>query len=149
MQRLERLKIEALLKKGLKPREIKKQIHTHGCIITHLRKKLGMPPFRRGMPPGTKRRRGAEDKRFDQKSRKEAMELKVLGFTYKEIGKRLKVSRQRAQQYLRIPKNELAKHLTCENCGVGNKKLHAHHTDYTSNTFKALCVSCHRKQHAA
>lgn len=136
-----RMEILALLEMGLTPKEIIKKTGVSGCNISNLRKSLNIPQFKKGAPPGI------ENPNFKQKYREEARRLKILGWTYESIGSELGISRQRVQQYLRIPKRELQKHSACESCGITGTKLHGHHTDYTSNTFKALCVSCHRSSH--
>ena len=71
--------------------------------------------------------------------------MKVAGYTYKQIGESLGVSRQRAQQYLRIighPTNG-----SCESCGKISAIIHCHHDDYRTNEFRLLCVSCHTREH--
>jgi|SRR3990167_981483 len=36
----------------------------------------------------------------------------------------------------------------CDNCGQSHRRLHAHHTDYSSKPTQVLCPSCHRKLHS-
>ena len=44
---------------------------------------------------------------------------------------------------------ELQRSEKCERCGTTDKKLHAHHDDYTKPLqVRWLCISCHRFHHA-
>jgi hypothetical protein len=86
-------------------------------------------------------------------NRAKARKLKIKGLSYAEIGKRLGVSRQRAQQL--VAPTPLARKLAraemgerCAACGATERKLHLHHDSYESAPSRLLCVPCHRKAHA-
>jgi len=96
--------------------------------------------------------------RVNLNSRTQAIELKIKGLTYEEIGKVLGVSRQRAQQLTR-PSVEIFNFVKkraggkCESCGVRLNSGHVHHLDNTEDyndidNLKYLCVSCHAAAHA-
>lgn len=92
--------------------------------------------------------------------RKTAIELRLKGLTYAQIGEQLGVSRQRVQQMTRPPHAiqlliRKRANCRCEKCGVelntGNG--HVHHVggeDYDFNdleNLQYLCISCHLKAH--
>ncbi len=85
-------------------------------------------------------------KKKAHKNRAKARKMKLAGHSYAEIGKALGVSRQRAQQYVRIPLHA-PKGGTCDKCGSTVKVLHYHHTDYAKDQFEVLCARCHGKIH--
>jgi hypothetical protein len=77
-----------------------------------------------------------------------ARELKSIGKSYRETGKILGVSSQRAQQYLAPTKQERdllinKNNSRCSVCGKKKKDLAIHHLDYKKNIMVVLCVSCH------
>jgi hypothetical protein len=88
-----------------------------------------------------------------------AVEMKLKGMTYAEIGKALGVSRQRAQQMVRPPKaiydavQDRAKG-RCEHCGIELQRGHVHHKEgddvgYNDlRNLEYLCISCHRAVHS-
>jgi len=86
-----------------------------------------------------------------------AMELRLRGMTYAEIGKALGVSRQRAQQLVRPPRPiyEAVKARAggkCELCGLEISNGHVHHkervNDYNGlDNLQYLCVVCHKGEH--
>lgn len=73
--------------------------------------------------------------------------LKLSGLTYKEIGDKLGFSRQRAQQLISIKRP--TENERCEQCGSTPTILHCHHLNYETDEFVLVCISCHRKLHAA
>ena len=73
--------------------------------------------------------------------------LKSYGLSYAEIGSKLGVSRQRVQQFAAPTKEERRELLEragnrCEDCGISEVKLDAHHIDYETNEVRIFCVSC-------
>jgi HNH endonuclease/Homeodomain-like domain-containing protein len=90
-----------------------------------------------------------------------ALAMKLHGLTYAEVGAKLGVSRQRAQQLIRPPQAiwvEVRNRATgkCQKCGIKTEKGHVHHkksTGITAENFNDLanllylCVSCHRSEH--
>src|ERR1700722_14788373 len=78
--------------------------------------------------------------------RSETRRLKVDGYTYAQIGERLDITRQCAQNHIKIAKetNSVEK---CELCGKAAESHHRHHTNYQSDAFQILCISCHTKIH--
>lgn len=92
-----------------------------------------------------------------------ALEMRLLGRTYADIGVALGVSRQRAQQLLSPPgdvrRAVLARaHGACQRCGIALEisRAHVHHTkatgldpdDYNDlPNLVALCTSCHGGAH--
>ena len=109
---------------------------------------------------------GAEritETKLGNNARSLALQLRFEGRTYEEIGKVLRVSRQRVQQIL-SPSNELRALVLlrakcrCEDCGISGTttRLHIHHRKATGlavDTYNelenlcSLCMSCHRKAH--
>lgn len=96
---------------------------------------------------------------IDLIARNKAMELRLKGLSYTEIGKNLSVSRQRAQQLTR-PSAEVYRQVRervdskCELCGVTLRSGHVHHKrvegslDYNDlDNLMYLCISCHRIVH--
>jgi len=86
--------------------------------------------------------------------RVEARKLWIAGLSYGEIGKRLKISRQRVQQLVRPPKEiyDVIKKRAkdeCEVCGILVKYGHVHHKGKTDDIkdLEYLCRSCHRQAH--
>ena len=82
------------------------------------------------------------------------------GVTFAEMGRRLGVTRQRAEQLVRAPQSrarqavhaaikcgKLVRSDTCARCGEGGK-IEAHHPDY-SKPLKVewVCLMCHRPLH--
>ena len=85
--------------------------------------------------------------------RRQARKLKQKGLTYAQIGERMGITRQRAQQLVTIPKPELEKlraaaNGKCQKCGKTSKKLDGHHENYNSDKLIMVCVSCHMRQGA-
>jgi len=87
-----------------------------------------------------------------------AIELKLLGYTYAQIGKELGVSRQYAQQLVRPPRAiyELVKARAagrCEECHDTVQNGHVHHKGGNGEDFNDvpnltyLCLSCHTTIH--
>lgn len=81
--------------------------------------------------------------------RDEARAMKQSGMTYAQIGAKLGVSRQRAQQLVapaakRLREIRDALGNKCQSCGKRAKQLHCHHSDYSAEPDKLLCPSCHR-----
>jgi hypothetical protein len=96
------------------------------------------------------------------KSRERALEMRLEGRTYLEIGRELRVSRQRAQQILEPPAVIRAAVVDrdgglCRGCGlIVGKSGHIHHrgsTGLAPETYQdlanliLLCISCHRGEH--
>lgn len=129
-----------MLRDGKKPFEI---IDTTGfscSLVASVRKNMGWPAF----PTGTWSRK----KSAIAKAKAEALRLKIAGFTYKEIGLRLGVCRQRIQQYLKVPESERRQRPDCcEKCGKSGVPLHCHHTNYGTGEFELLCRPCHSLEH--
>lgn len=122
------------------PLEISEQCGISKSVVGYYRKQLGLPLFKRGRPKGT----------FDlerQERIKQAKQMKIDGATYAEIGKKLGITRQCAQQYLRYIPEVRATH--CSLCGKTARQIHYHHTDYSNDTAIPLCPSCHMKSHDA
>lgn len=98
------------------------------------------PDPRKGIPTGEQSPRRAV-----------ARELKAGGMTYAQIGERMGITRQRAQQLV-APTPLMQKKLVarangkCERCGKGGK-LHGHHNNYDGNPGEFLCASCHQLEH--
>lgn len=90
-----------------------------------------------------------------------ALELRLRGLSYAEVGKQLGVCRQRAQQLLRPPTAvyksvRLRAKFKCEHCGVDIRGGHVHHRKCVGATpddyhdienLEYLCPSCHRLAH--
>ena len=96
----------------------------------------------------------------DISKRKTALEKRLDGMTFAEIGKEMGVSRQRVEQWLRPPAEirELVYKLAggeCENCGIKlNQRNGQYHSmnpeieEFTTYAHtKLLCIACHRKEH--
>jgi len=87
--------------------------------------------------------------------REQARKLKREGLSYSQIGEKMGVTKQRAQQLVTIPKSELEKlriaaNGKCQKCGKPSNKLDGHHEDYNSDRLIMVCVSCHmHKGHTA
>jgi len=89
---------------------------------------------------------------------RKAIELKLRGMTYAEIGQQLGVTRQRAQQLTKPPKRvyEMVRQRAggaCELCGFELQSGHVHHKGGSFENYndpdnlQYLCLSCHVKQH--
>lgn len=86
-----------------------------------------------------------------------ALEMRLKGLTYAEIGKSLGCTRQRVQQLIRPPMatyNFIKRRANnkCEQCGIELSSGHVHHVSCVENyndieNLQYLCVSCHRKAH--
>ena len=89
-----------------------------------------------------------------------ALLLRLRGLTYAEIGTQLGVSRQRAQQLIRPPREiyEIIKKRAngrCEECAteIANSQLHHRQADRELSAFNEienlqyLCRSCHTTKH--
>lgn len=109
------------------PRGAARELNCSYSKLYHFRKLNGLKIFQRG---GHK----------DERKRKIVKEMKLNGMTYGQIAEQVGTSRQAVQQLLKIPKNMLSE--KCDKCGSGGL-LHGHHTDYSTNSFQTLCVSCH------
>ena len=92
--------------------------------------------------------------------RQEAIALKCLGMTYAQIGIKLGISRQRAQQLIAptLPRYRFIKGRAahkCEDCGSPTESGHAHHVTTVINpghfndadNLVYLCKSCHSGRH--
>ena len=91
--------------------------------------------------------------------KEKALDLRLKGLSYREIGEALGVSRQRAQQLTRPPRYvyEWVRHKAgrrCEACNVRLDSGHVHHKelgkvdDYNDMpNLVYLCASCHRAAH--
>jgi predicted Zn-ribbon and HTH transcriptional regulator len=88
----------------------------------------------------------------------QAIRLKCDGFSYSEIGKRLNISRQRAQQLVR-PSPEICALVyrrangSCQNCGMPSPMGQIHHVESVEkyndpSNLQYLCVSCHTFIHS-
>lgn len=128
----------ALTKQGKRPSEIVKAIGCSPAQATYYRRQLGLPKLPRGGGRGFSKASAANAER--------ARLLKVSGMTYAEIGTALGVTRQRAQQLLRItiPEDYERK---CQRCGTTAGRLSAHHTDYATDAWELLCLKCHLADH--
>ena len=82
-----------------------------------------------------------------------AVAFKLKGWTYAQIGRKLGVSRQRAQQLVRPPKAvyDLVRKRAggcCQECGVEVGSGQVHPEDFNDvDGLKYLCVACHVKAH--
>lgn len=92
--------------------------------------------------------------------RNAALEMRLNGLTYAQIGEKLGVSRQRAEQMVSPPKEitesvKVKAHGRCENCGIVVAFGHVHHKNTTvliedfndTQNLQYLCPSCHRMAH--
>jgi len=92
--------------------------------------------------------------------KQELLELRLDGMTYKQIGIRAGVSRQRIQQLLCPPKNIREFVINkfggrCNRCNIFvGESGHIHHNGNNSETYndvenlELLCIGCHRRAHA-
>ncbi len=129
-----------LLKQGKTPKEIREALACAGNSVRYWADKLRMPLFKRGT--------GGKGLTEETKARVElAQRLKIAGYSYAAIGEHIGVSRQRAQQYLRIRLPKDRNQHRCEHCFKSAKVLHCHHVSYDTNEFMLLCVSCHSLAH--
>jgi orotate phosphoribosyltransferase-like protein len=95
----------------------------------------------------------AVQERAENQRRRLARQLKTNGATYQEIGEQLGVSRQRAQQLVRLGDKERERFLstnpTCHFCRTtsNGRKLDVAHITYESGNTRMipLCIECHRK----
>ena len=98
---------------------------------------------------------------MDSDRRAKALALRLSGLTYGQMGEKLGVSRQRAQQLVSPPKEIrtiIVAHANgcCEDCGIGvGDSGHVHHRDTDNgdtynnvDNLQLLCLSCHRKAHS-
>lgn len=101
---------------------------------------------------------GVNTKRhIKSESRRELVrQMKKQGMSYRQIGEKLGVSPQRAQQLLSWPRNQYHKErrlmhekadYRCEWCGTQTDHLNAHHEDYDQSATVLICVSCHTRHH--
>lgn len=88
--------IVKLLQKGMRPHDIKTKLKITGATVTYWKKKLGLPASQRGRPI---LKNGEHGKGFNLEVRKLVKEMHHEGRTFREIGKTLGVSWQRAHQY--------------------------------------------------
>src|SRR5580692_8677062 len=97
---------------------------------------------------------------YSQWRKREAVKMKLQGLSYREIGAKLGVTRQRAQQLVRPPAliykavRDRAKS-RCEKCRTELKSGHVHHKDTKKfddyndiGNLQYLCTSCHVSAHA-
>lgn len=124
-----RIEICRMLKQGKIPKEIRQRLNVPSCMVSYYREKLGIKKFTRG-------RIGAFER-----IRKTVRAMKISGHTYKEIGDALGISRQAAAAYLRPDVNNNGK---CQRCNRKSKSLHRHHYNYSKDSVRLLCTSCHR-----
>lgn len=94
-----------------------------------------------------------------QEMQQRAVELRLKGLTYAEIGRELGISRQRVQQITRPPAQvyDFVKRRAeskCEDCKVPLGSGHIHHKHVTPlfnyndiENLEYLCISCHRERH--
>lgn len=88
------------------------------------------------------------------------LKLRLDGLTYKEIGERANISRQRVQQIISPPKEvqqviQQKFNGRCAECGIlVGKSGHIHHVSnngaehyHDIDNLQLLCVSCHRIRH--
>ena len=81
-------RIKKMLKAGMPPYVIREKLPGTGSgKITYWRRRLGMPPFKRGA-------------RLKLEAWVKARELWETGLTYQQVGDLMGVSRQRVHQYL-------------------------------------------------
>lgn len=89
-----------------------------------------------------------------------ALLMRLEGYSYKYIGQKLGISRQRVQKIISPPRelrNLLVERMSgkCQECGLYvGKSGHIHHSgnngeeNYNSTeNLEFLCLSCHRKKH--
>ena len=86
-----------------------------------------------------------------------AIDLKLKGLSYNEIGLQMGISRQRAQQLIRPPRIiynlvRARANSKCQNCHVELTAGHVHHKenkeDYNDvENLEYLCISCHKLVH--
>lgn len=89
-------KIANLLQKRMRPHDIKNRLKVSGASVRYWAKKLGLHPFKKGRPV---LKNGEHGKNFKTDVRKLVKEMHREGRTFREIGKTLGVSWQRAHQY--------------------------------------------------
>lgn len=135
-----REEINELLKAGKSPKEIKAVLGVSGAAIRDCADALGMPHFRRG-----REATGHSPEVADKVDM--ARRLKIAGLSYAAIAGEIGVSRQRAQQYLRIRLPKERNKQRCEQCNKVTKVLHCHHVSYETNEFQLLCLRCHSIAH--
>lgn len=126
---------------GLSPKQIR-SIHPEisSALITKARKKYTSIPaiFKGGRHKGITLR--------VMQNIAQARMMKANGKTYLEIGMELGVSRQRAQQLLRVrPATRDTRCLRC-GCHPGTGRIHYHHLDYKHDVVVPLCISCHTRE---
>jgi DNA-directed RNA polymerase subunit RPC12/RpoP len=108
--------------------------------------------------PRKKHKKGRGPRGFpaDETRKAQAIQYKLQGLTYQEIGDLLSISRQRAQQLVRPPRAiyDLVRkkaNYKCQECQVEIKAGHVHHEDRDDYNDIAnlvyLCVSCHKNRH--
>ena len=93
--------------------------------------------------------------------KKELLKMRLDGMSYRQIGDKMGLSRQRIQQLL-SPPSSIRRYITkkangrCELCGVlVGKAGHIHHRGDKSNgedyddiaNLQLLCLSCHSREH--
>ena len=95
----------------------------------------------------------------NRSQKQQAIDLKLKGLTYREIGKAMGFSRQYAQHLVRPPQAiyDLVKKRAkgqCEQCSVSLENGHVHHRiadaqdDYNDvDNLLYLCASCHQAVH--
>lgn len=149
--------VSSLLLSGKRPFEIKSAVpDVSGAFIAGVRKRTGMPPFKRG--------RHAHDI-FTAKAAKER-DRKIIALratstlSYTEIGRIFKISKQHVEQVLfphktrsrlitqyAIKKGQLVRPNMCSSC-ERVIKVEAHHEDYSQPlVVKWLCKRCHVNAH--
>lgn len=93
-----------------------------------------------------------------ERFRQQSVRLKLRGLSYARIGKRLKISRQRAQQVVKPTHMTYQLVLSrsngkCEECGAPVEQGHVHHLradewDFNNEcNLLVVCKSCHRILH--
>lgn len=123
---------------GLPTQEIMRQVpHATDHLIRKVRISIGQRQ-RRGRPVW----KSPETQQMIIRMR----EMKQSGETYEAIGIKFGMTRQKAHQFLMIhaPIPDGSK---CAKCGKESKKLHRHHTNYITDEYELICVSCHTSLH--
>lgn len=77
--------------------------------------------------------------------RSSVIRMKRIGMTYAEIGKKIGLTRQRAQQLVRVPFNP--SQAMCESCGYTSSLLNHHENHNKNPKTSILCRKCHSKLH--
>ena len=68
--------------------------------------------------------------------------MRVAGFSWKQIGEKLHLTRQRARQLCQPLAHERLGRNTCEQCHIPSRVLRIRYKDCENQDFLILCPSC-------